>query len=87
METPKIALHYFDIQGPAEPARLALVVGGVSFEDVRYDRERMLKAKQAVKTCRPDSGRTELATCARNTLALAHGSCLGIRAKMPSLPV
>ena len=45
--TPTIALHYFDIQGPAEPARLALVVGGVPFEDVRYDRERMLKAKEA----------------------------------------
>ena len=45
--TPTIALHYFDIQGPAEPARLALVVGGVPFEDVRYDREQMLKAKEA----------------------------------------
>ena len=50
MEASTIALHYFDIQGPAEPARLALVVGGVPFEDVRYDRERMLKAKQASKT-------------------------------------
>ena len=45
--TPTISLHYLDIQGPAEPARLALVVGGVPFEDVRYDRERMLKAKEA----------------------------------------
>ena len=43
---PKIALHYFNIQGPAEPARLALVLGGVPFDDVRYDRALMLKAKE-----------------------------------------
>ena len=43
--TPKIVLHYFPIQGPAEPARLALVLGGIPFEDVRHNREEMLKMR------------------------------------------
>jgi len=45
--TPKIALHYFPIQGPAEPIRLALVVGGVPFDDIRHTRAEMLAMKEA----------------------------------------
>ena len=33
--TPKLTLIYFDIQGPAEPARLALTIGGIEFTDKR----------------------------------------------------
>jgi len=44
---PKIQIHYFNIQGPAEPARLALVIGGIPFDDVRLDRATMLKLKEA----------------------------------------
>ena len=40
-------LHYFPIQGPAEPARLALTLGGVPFEDVRHSRDEMRKMKEA----------------------------------------
>lgn len=33
--TPKIKLTYFDIEGVAEPIRLAFILGGVPFEDDR----------------------------------------------------
>ena len=33
--SPKLTLYYFDIQGPAEPARLALTIGGIEFTDKR----------------------------------------------------
>jgi len=32
---PKIKLTYFDIEGVAEPIRLALVLSGIPFEDHR----------------------------------------------------
>jgi len=38
----QIKLTYFNIQGPAEPTRLALVIAGLPFEDVRVDRDAML---------------------------------------------
>lgn len=33
--TPSIKLTYFDIEGKGEPVRLALILAGVPFEDVR----------------------------------------------------
>jgi len=50
---PQIKLTYFNIQGPAEPTRLALTIGGVPFEDVRVDREQML-AMRAAGELNPD---------------------------------
>ncbi len=35
VSSPKLTLFYFDIQGPAEPARLALTIGGIEFTDKR----------------------------------------------------
>ena len=35
VSAPKLTLYYFDIQGPAEPARLALTIGGIEFTDKR----------------------------------------------------
>lgn len=32
---PKIVLTYFDFPGPAEPARMALAMGGEQWEDKR----------------------------------------------------
>ena len=46
---PSIKLTYFDIQGPAEPARLALRVGGIAFEDCRVSRDQMLELRAAGK--------------------------------------
>lgn len=37
MTAPAIKVTYFDIRGRAEPIRLALVVGGLEFEDERVD--------------------------------------------------
>ena len=39
--SPKLTLFYFDIHGPAEPARLALTIGGIEFTDKRvtFDEE------------------------------------------------
>jgi len=42
-----IAIHYFPIQGPAEPARLALVLGGIPFEDVRHKRPAMIEMRDS----------------------------------------
>ena len=41
-----IRIKYFDIQGPAEPSRLALAIGGVPFEDIRvsFDDFKALKS-------------------------------------------
>ena len=51
MEASTIALHYFDIQGPAEPARLALVVGGVPFEDGGLGQLLPLSSRTCVYFC------------------------------------
>jgi len=42
----KLSIKYFDIQGPAEPSRLALAIGGVPFEDVRvtFDEFKAMKS-------------------------------------------
>jgi prostaglandin-H2 D-isomerase / glutathione transferase len=37
MTAPVPKLHYYNMGGRAAPARLAFVVGGVAFEDIRYD--------------------------------------------------
>ena len=42
-----IKLTYFGIQGPAEPTRLALVLAGIPFEDVRINRDQMLTMREA----------------------------------------
>ena len=42
-----IAIHYFPIQGPAETARLALVLGGIAFEDVRHKRPAMIEMRDS----------------------------------------
>ena len=42
-----IKLSYFNIQGPAEPVRLALVLAGIAFEDNRLDRDGMLTMREA----------------------------------------
>ena len=44
-------------KGPAEPARLALVIGGIPFEDVRINREGLAALKDAGKL---PSGQVEL---------------------------
>ena len=36
MSTPVPKLHYYNMGGRAAPARLAFLVGGVEFEDIRY---------------------------------------------------
>ena len=41
VSTPKLTLYYFDIQGPAEPARLALTIGGIEFTDKRVSFDEM----------------------------------------------
>ena len=51
VSSPKLTLCYFDIQGPAEPARLALTIGGIEFTDKRV--------WFSVETCRGDGGRHE----------------------------
>jgi glutathione S-transferase len=43
----KYKMTYFDIQGPAEPGRLALTIGGIPFEDERVNREQMTAMKEA----------------------------------------
>lgn len=42
-----IKMNYFPIQGAAEPARLALVLGEIPFEDARLDRPAMTAMKEA----------------------------------------
>lgn len=42
-----IKLSYFNIQGPAEPVRLALVLAGIAFEDNRLDRDGMVAMRDA----------------------------------------
>ncbi|KAH8063117.1 glutathione transferase [Aureococcus anophagefferens] len=44
---PKLKLTYFDIQGPAEPARLALTIGNVPFEDKRVSGDEMRAMRAA----------------------------------------
>ena len=41
-----LAIKYFDIQGPAEPSRLALAIGGVPFDDIRvtFDEFKAMKS-------------------------------------------
>lgn len=48
---PTLKMTYFDIQGPAEPTRLALTIGDIPFEDVRVNRDAMLamRASGALK--------------------------------------
>ncbi|KAJ3012659.1 cytochrome c oxidase subunit 1 [Thoreauomyces humboldtii] len=36
---PTLKLNYFDMKGRAEAIRLACAIGGVQFEDVRFERE------------------------------------------------
>lgn len=40
-----LKVHYFDFGGRAEAIRLALHIGGVSFEDVRFPREKWAELK------------------------------------------
>ena len=49
--TPKLTLYYFDIQGPAEPARLALTIGGIEFTDKRvsFDEMKAMRAAGELK--------------------------------------
>ncbi len=42
-----IKMNYFPIQGAAEPARLALVLGEIPFEDARLDRPAMTAMTEA----------------------------------------
>jgi len=51
MGTPKLTLYYFDIQGPAEPARLALTIGGIEFTDKRvsFDEMKAMRAAGELK--------------------------------------
>ena len=50
LSQPKqLKITYFNIQGPAEPARLALVIGGVAFEDERLNRDEMMALREAGK--------------------------------------
>jgi len=44
---PMITINYFNIQGPAEPSRLALVLGGIPFEDKRHTRADFQQKKDA----------------------------------------
>jgi len=43
---PEITVTYFDGRGRAEPTRLALVLGGIDFKDVRIKGEEFMKMKQ-----------------------------------------
>lgn len=43
----KIRINYFNIMGPIEPARLALVLGGIAFEDARHDYPAFQAKKEA----------------------------------------
>ena len=49
--SPKLTLYYFDIQGPVEPARLALTIGGIAFEDKRvtFDEMKAMRAAGELK--------------------------------------
>ena len=49
--SPKLTLFYFDIQGPAEPARLALTIGGIEFTDKRvsFDEMKAMRAAGELK--------------------------------------
>ena len=51
VSTPKLTLYYFDIQGPAEPARLALTIGGIEFTDKRvtFDEMKAMRAAGELK--------------------------------------
>ena len=51
MGTPKLTLYYFNIQGPAEPARLALTIGGIEFTDKRvsFDEMKEMRARGELK--------------------------------------
>jgi len=57
---PSIKLTYFPIQGPAEPSRLALTISGIPFEDVRVDRDTMLKLREDGKLSQPGVAGTQL---------------------------
>eukprot|EP01065_Artemidia_motanka_P028974 TRINITY_DN347_c0_g1_i8.p1 TRINITY_DN347_c0_g1~~TRINITY_DN347_c0_g1_i8.p1 ORF type:complete len:242 (+),score=87.58 TRINITY_DN347_c0_g1_i8:67-726(+) len=46
---PKVALTYFNIQGAAEKVRLALVLNGVEFEDIRVEMEKWPEMKPKTK--------------------------------------
>jgi len=46
---PSLKLTYFGIQGPAEASRLALTIAGIPFDDVRIDRDTMLKMREEGK--------------------------------------
>lgn len=56
----QIKLTYFPIQGPAEPIRLALVLSGVAFEDVRVSRDEMLAMREAGKLTPPGCAGSQL---------------------------
>ncbi|CAD7699072.1 unnamed protein product [Ostreobium quekettii] len=45
---PSLKLTYFEARGRAEPARLALCIGGVDFEDVRVNGEQFEKLKTSL---------------------------------------
>lgn len=47
--TPKIKFTYIDAKGRGEPIRLALVAGGVEFEDERISGPEMMKRKESGK--------------------------------------
>ena len=49
MSGSAIRITYFNIQGPAEAARLALAIGGIPFEDVRINREGLNSLKDSGK--------------------------------------
>ena len=55
-----IRLTYFGIQGPAEPSRLALTISGIPFEDVRIDRDTMLKMREEGKLSAPGVAGTQV---------------------------
>ena len=46
---PKYKLTYFNIEGSVEKVRLAFVLNGVDFEDVRLNWEEWLKIKSTAK--------------------------------------
>uniref|UniRef100_A0A7S2E441 Glutathione transferase n=1 Tax=Haptolina brevifila TaxID=156173 RepID=A0A7S2E441_9EUKA len=57
---PVIKLTYFDLPGPAEPARLALTLGGIAFEDKRVSFEEMKKMRENGELTSPGSAGTQL---------------------------
>ena len=70
MTTPKnIKLTYFDIEGAAEPVRLALILSGTDFTDVcRLERS---QTENALWSCaRPDDGRWTHETAIHGPLAI-----------------